>query len=347
MTFFPGDIGDPRALGVATASREQRGTLWNWIWMGLACGLLLVSGVVRFWEDRRVRSLQIQTVSPLFPLKSLDETMGRWHSRESTEAALDEEIARVAGSSDSIIRTYVDRQTGVSVAVLILYGRAGLVTAHTPEVCYASQGYKQREASVVNLDLIQRTASGFDFQRIPSVNNVSSIPTAARNRVIVAEVGNVLHFRIFDGTGKIIVNVDETSLKTQARAIAELRQSLKNSGPTPQLSNAVAKIIDDARPSQLRSLQFTKEGGREGARQEVFYAFRNEGRWSPDVEGSWKALEASPPVFKIMVQRRLAEGERRDRNNPSFQFLTDMLPVLEDRIRAAEQARQDSLGPAT
>jgi hypothetical protein len=225
--------------------------------MGLVCAVLLSSGAVRFWEDRRFRSLQVQTVNPLFPLKSFDETVGRWQTRESAESALDPQIARIAGSSDSLIRTYVDKQTGVSVVVLVLYGRAGSVTAHTPEVCYSSQGYEQLEV--------------FDFD-LPGLNQSTT---------------------------------------------------------------------------RLRSLLFTKKGGREGAKQEVFYAFRNEGQWSPVVEGRWKALEASPPVFKIMVQRRLAERERRNVHNPCVLFLNEFLPVLERRIRDAEQARGNLLAPAT
>lgn len=254
MTLLPGGIGSPRTLGATRASGEQTGTLW--IWMGLACALLLSSGAVRFWEDRRFRSLQAQTVNPLFPLKSLDEAVGRWEAKESRESVLDPEIARVAGSSDSLIRTYVDKKTGVAVVVLILYGRAGPVTAHTPEVCYSSQGYDQLEK--------------FDLD-LPGTNQ-----------------------------GTI----------------------------------------------RLRSLLFTKKGGQEGAQQEVFYAFRSEGRWSPDVEGRWKTLETNPPVFKIMIQRRLAERERRNVNNPCIQFLAEMLPALERRIREAEQARGNPLAPA-
>ena len=256
MTLFSGDIGSPRTPGVAIATREQLGSLWTWIWMGLACALLLISGAVRFWEDRTFRAIQIQTINPLFPLKSVDETVGRWEAKESRESVLDPEIARVAGSSDSLIRTYVDKKTGVSVVVLVLYGRAGPVTAHTPEVCYTSQGYDQLET--FDLDLPGR----------------------------------------------------------------------------------------DQGTSRFRSLVFTKKGGREGSQQEVFYAFRSEGRWSPVVEGRWKALETSPPVFKIMVQRRLADRERRNVNNPCIQFLTEMLPALERRIRAAEQARVNPLAPA-
>ncbi len=224
--------------------------------MGLACALLLCSGAVRFWEDRHFQSIQIQSSIPLFALKSFDETIGRWHAKENTESALDPQIARIAGSTDSLIRTYVDKQTGVSVVVLILYGRAGPVTAHTPEVCYTSQGYDQLET--------------FDFD----------MP-----------------------------------------------------GQTPG-------------SARFRSLLFTKKGGREGTQQEVFYAFRNEGRWAPVVQGTWKTLEANPPVFKIMVQRRLAEQERRNVNNPTVLFLSEMLPVLERRIHAAEQARTNPLAPA-
>ena len=54
---------------------------------------------------------------------------------------LDPETARVAGSSDHIIRVY-ESDSGELVSVLVLYGLARTVFAHTPEYCYPSSGYK-------------------------------------------------------------------------------------------------------------------------------------------------------------------------------------------------------------
>ena len=52
-----------------------------------------------------------------------------------------------------------------------------------------------------------------------SLNDVSGIPTEGKNLIIVAAVNNVLHFRIFKGDGKVVVDTDEKTLTKKARQI--------------------------------------------------------------------------------------------------------------------------------
>src|SRR5262249_10183186 len=40
-------------------------------------------------------------------------------------------------------RRYVHRRTGVAVSALLVCGRPGPISVHTPEVCYAGAGYAQ------------------------------------------------------------------------------------------------------------------------------------------------------------------------------------------------------------
>ena len=68
---------------------------------------------------------------------------GDWHAVEGSDSQLDPEIARTAGSSDHIIRTYEDKKTGEQVTALVLYGLANSVFAHIPEVCYPASGFRQ------------------------------------------------------------------------------------------------------------------------------------------------------------------------------------------------------------
>ena len=69
---------------------------------------------------------------------------------------------------------------------------------------------------------------GFDLRLLSAVSDVSRLPTAGMDLVIVAAVGDVLHFRIFEGDGKVVLDRDERSLTTQAGPIANLKQQLKN-----------------------------------------------------------------------------------------------------------------------
>jgi hypothetical protein len=85
--------------------------------------------------------------------------------------------------------------------------------------------------------------TGFDL-RLTSLEDASGIPTAGKSLIIVATVKKVLHFRIFDGDGRMVVDTDETKLATQAGPIDELRKQLENVGPPHELTESEkARVI--------------------------------------------------------------------------------------------------------
>jgi hypothetical protein len=127
--------------------------------MVLACTMLGVSGGARFWQEWRTEQQIEHHESPPFPLQDLSRLLGHWRYLEGSESSIDPRIARIAGSSDHLIRTYVDDRTGVGVSTVILYGRAETVSAHSPEVCYPSAGYVPAgEPSLVNIEAPRGTA---------------------------------------------------------------------------------------------------------------------------------------------------------------------------------------------
>src|SRR5262249_52903823 len=76
----------------------------------------------------------------------------------------------------------------------------------------------------------------FDLRLMPPLNDVSGVPTEGKNLIIVAAVKNVLHFRFFDGDGKVVVDTDETRLTEQAGQINDLREQLKSLWPPHELT---------------------------------------------------------------------------------------------------------------
>jgi hypothetical protein len=110
--------------------------------MTLACVLLGASGGVRAWQDYRFATVQNYVAVSPFPLKDLPPMLGEWQVVEGSETTLDPEVARIAGCSDHVIRTYNNIATGQSVAVVILFGPAQKVFAHHPAVCYPAAGYQ-------------------------------------------------------------------------------------------------------------------------------------------------------------------------------------------------------------
>src|SRR5947209_1378548 len=128
---------DGRARRAAASSR--------WVWMTLACMLLGASGVVRGWQDRRFSVVENRVENSPFPLKDLPKTLGEWHVQDGGETTLDPEVARIAGCSDHVIRTYINTTTGVNLVVLILFGPANAVFGHRPEICYPAAGFQPVE----------------------------------------------------------------------------------------------------------------------------------------------------------------------------------------------------------
>jgi hypothetical protein len=81
-----------------------------------------------------------------------------------------------------------------------------------------------------------------------SVNRVSGIPTEGKRLIIVAAVDHVLHFRIFGGDGKMVVDTDEKRLIEEAAQIGAfrggLRMQLKDLWPPHELTeNEKGQVI--------------------------------------------------------------------------------------------------------
>lgn len=115
----------------------------NLILVGLLLG---VSGGYRYWRDYQFSALEAQSRESPFALKEVSTALGGWRMVEGAETTLDPQIARLAGSTDHIVRTYENAETGERVTVLALYGPSLIVFGHTPEVCYPSTGYKPMAA---------------------------------------------------------------------------------------------------------------------------------------------------------------------------------------------------------
>ena len=96
---------------------------------------------------------------------------------------------------------------------------------------------------------------GFDLRLMSTLNDVSGMPTEGKNLIIVAAVNHVLHFRIFDGDGKMVVDTNEKCLPDQAQPIEVLRKHLESLWPPQgmtrsekdQVVTAVTSIVDHTR----------------------------------------------------------------------------------------------------
>jgi len=135
-------VDDPARRDVVDADwKEAKPDPSPWRWMVLACLLLGISGGVRSYRDYQFSKLSSSLKESPFHLADLGDSLGSWRAVENSDTKLDPEIARIAGSSDHIVRSYIDAQSGETVHVMVLYGLAQDIFAHTPEICYPASGY--------------------------------------------------------------------------------------------------------------------------------------------------------------------------------------------------------------
>jgi hypothetical protein len=132
----------PRETSRISARLPDRSVQFRWRWVVLIGVLLSLSGGLRIWRDRQFLSLAQESEKPPFPLIEFPKVLGNWQVVDGSDVPLDPEVARIAGSSDHLLRTYTNSLTGENVSVLILYGLAHSVWPHTPEVCYPSAGFR-------------------------------------------------------------------------------------------------------------------------------------------------------------------------------------------------------------
>lgn len=72
-------------------------------------------------------------------LTKIPLTIGDWVGKD---APLDKRQETIGQISASVSRQYVNTKTGQAVTILLVCGRPGPISVHTPEVCYAGSGYE-------------------------------------------------------------------------------------------------------------------------------------------------------------------------------------------------------------
>jgi multidrug efflux pump subunit AcrA (membrane-fusion protein) len=115
-----------------------------------------------------------------------------------------------------------------------------------PRIPHLSPGDKAAPIYVVDrldvvrifVDIPERDANfvhGSDLRLMPSVKDVRELPTSGKDLVVLARLGDVLHFRIFDSSGKRPVDADERHLTDKAHQIDKLKSVLKDMWADPRI----------------------------------------------------------------------------------------------------------------
>jgi len=104
--------------------------------------LLLASGYVYgLRTDRWKTSRELEQAVEC--LQRVPSRLGDWEGTDGTIADRELQIARIAGY---VRRTYHNQRTGATVSVLLVCGRPGPISVHTPDICYRGAGFEMAEA---------------------------------------------------------------------------------------------------------------------------------------------------------------------------------------------------------
>ena len=99
--------------------------------------------------DRWAQSGRLEAA--LAALDRVPTTFGDWVGED---IPIEAEVMTRGGIQGCVHRRYKNSRTGETVSLLLVCGRGGPISVHTPDVCYAGAGYRQiNDEKVTELDL--------------------------------------------------------------------------------------------------------------------------------------------------------------------------------------------------
>jgi hypothetical protein len=109
----------------------------RWIAALISSVALVVCGIVHgFWTDRWTPPVEVTRAAER--LNDIPLDLGEW---EGEVVKVKPEDAGI-GVAGFLKRQYVHRKTGTVVTLMLVCGRPGPVSIHTPEACYSASGFQ-------------------------------------------------------------------------------------------------------------------------------------------------------------------------------------------------------------
>jgi len=100
------------------------------------------------WRDE-LMNLEVQLVRPLSELPAV---LGDWLVAD--DELLPDDVVRVAGLDQHVLRSYRNRLTGRLVQLYVGYsGRINAMRGHSPQVCYAAHGWTRQWSQTEPLEV--------------------------------------------------------------------------------------------------------------------------------------------------------------------------------------------------
>jgi hypothetical protein len=101
--------------------------------------VVLISGLAHgIWSDRWALAESPQVAASRLP--ALPQIIGEWEGQDQPIDALELSVSEASGM---LKRSYRNLRTDSTVSLLLVCGRPGPVSVHTPDACYRGAGYEQ------------------------------------------------------------------------------------------------------------------------------------------------------------------------------------------------------------
>jgi hypothetical protein len=125
-----------------------------------ALAVVVLGGLVQGrWTGRWSQSTVLSAA--VSRLDRLPENVGDWQSRPLTLDRKQIEIGEIAGHA---LRVYTNRKSRHEVRVLVVCGRPGPISVHTPDVCFKGAGFEAMGAPAVERLVPSDSAKPSSFQ---------------------------------------------------------------------------------------------------------------------------------------------------------------------------------------
>lgn len=105
------------------------------------------------------------------------------------------------------------------------------------------------------------------------------------------------------------------------------------------------EIVHGSLKTPVRSVVYKRGDPGQVERQEVYYSWRYNSKWSTTVS-SPKESERIPGMYKVQVSRMVGRDESRTADNPCESFLEVLFADLESRITGQTPASGEAVVPA-
>jgi hypothetical protein len=161
---------------------------------------------------------------------------------------------------------------------------------------------------------------GFELRLMSALDDVSGIPTEGLNLIIVATVDQVLHFRIFDRDGKMVVDKGEKRLTERVQPIEDLRNQLESLWPPHELTGKEKDLVFTAVTSIVGHISRLDQPWQkdEGWRNHNTNLLVNLMSFEGELENFLRMLGSSPGTVILPAFARFQRlGDRKHEELPS------------------------------